>query len=124
MAHILVIEDSRDIRTLVSNILTRAGHEVCEAPDGHAGVEAYREAPTDLVITDIFMPKKAGIETITDLQEIDEDVKIVAMTAHGTEEQYDFLRVARAQGAVQTIEKPFSAADLIRVVSEALDDHQ
>lgn len=122
MARILVIEDSRDIRTLVCNILTRAGHEVCEASDGQDGVDVFRETPTDLVITDIFMPRKAGIETITDLQEIDEHVKIVAMTAHGTEEQYDFLRVARALGAVRTLEKPFVAADLVQVVSEALEE--
>ncbi len=67
MPSILVIEDNEDIRALYKRILERAGHKVIEAPDGKAGTRLYRESPADLVITDIIMPEKEGIETIKEL---------------------------------------------------------
>ena len=120
MADILVIEDSPEVRTIIRSMLEKEGHEVREAFNGEEGLERFQEQPADLVMTDLFMPKKAGIETISDLLEIDPEVKIVAMTAHGSDEQYDFLRVAEALGAVATLEKPFLAKDLIETVSEVL----
>ena len=107
MASILVIDDHLEVRQFVREVLEREGHEVREALNGEEGVELFEEARADLVITDMFMPRKGGIETIADLQEIDEHVRIIAMTSHGGIENYDFLRVARALGAVKTLEKPF-----------------
>lgn len=121
MADILVIEDSPEVRTIIRSMLEREGHEVREAFNGEEGLERFQERPADLVMTDLFMPKKAGIETISDLLEIDPNVKIVAMTAHGSDEQYDFLKVAEALGAVATLEKPFLAKDLIDTVTTALE---
>ena len=120
MANILVIEDNAEIRAVVKTMLQKQGHEVREALDGEEGIDMFRACAADLVITDLFMPKKAGIETISDLQEIDPGVRVIAMTAHGTEEQFDFLRVAEALGAVRTLEKPFLSEDLITAVSEVL----
>jgi len=122
VADILVIEDSSEVRTIVRSMLEREGHDVREAINGEEGLERFQEHPADLVLTDLFMPKKAGIETIADLLEIDPQLKIVAMTAHGSDEQYDFLRVAEALGAVATLEKPFRAKDLIATVATLLDD--
>jgi CheY-like chemotaxis protein len=120
VADILVIEDNSEIRTLIRAMLEREGHEVREALDGEEGVALYEDQPADLVMTDLFMPKRGGIETITDLLEIDPDVKIIAMTAHGSDEKYDFLKVAEALGAVATLEKPFVSKDLIDMVATAL----
>lgn len=120
MADILVIEDSPEVRTIIRSMLEKEGHDVREAIDGEEGVVQFLENRPDLVMTDLFMPRKAGIETISDLLEIDPKVKIVAMTAHGSDEQYDFLRVAEALGAIATLEKPFLAKDLIDTVATAL----
>lgn len=121
LADILVIEDSQEIRVIIRTMLEKEGHDVREALNGEDGVAQYESRPADLVMTDLFMPKKAGIETISDLLEMDPDAKIVAMTAHGSEEQYDFLRVASALGAVATLSKPFLGKDLLATVSKALD---
>lgn len=121
MADILVIEDNSEIRIMIRAMLEKEGHEVREALDGEEGVARYEEQPADLVMTDLFMPKRGGIETITDLLEIDPGAKIIAMTAHGSEEQYDFLKVAEALGAVATLEKPFVSKDLIDIVSTSLE---
>jgi len=114
-----VIEDNSEIRNVLCVMLEKAGHEVRDALNGEEGIEKYREWQADLVMTDLFMPKKAGIETISELMEINPEVKIVAMTAHGTEEQYDFLRVAEALGAVATLDKPFSNKELLDIVEAA-----
>lgn len=119
MATILVIEDNSEIRNVLCVMLEKAGHEVRDSLNGEEGIEKYREWQADLVMTDLFMPKKAGIETISELMEINPEVKIVAMTAHGTEEQYDFLRVAEALGAVATLDKPFSNKELLDIVEAA-----
>jgi len=119
LATILVIEDNSEIRNVLCVMLEKAGHEVRDALNGEEGIEKYREWQADLVMTDLFMPKKAGIETISELMEINPEVKIVAMTAHGTEEQYDFLRVAEALGAVATLDKPFSNKELLDIVEAA-----
>jgi two-component system chemotaxis response regulator CheY len=119
LATILVIEDNSEIRNVLCVMLEKAGHEVRDSLNGEEGIEKYREWQADLVMTDLFMPKKAGIETISELMEINPEVKIVAMTAHGTEEQYDFLRVAEALGAVATLDKPFSNKELLDIVEAA-----
>ncbi len=120
MASILIIEDSAEIRTLIRDILKRDGHDIKEATNGEEGVAQFRENTIDLVMTDLFMPRKGGIETISDLQEIKPGVKIIAMTSHGSIENYDFLRVATALGAVRTIEKPFDIHTLKKLVAEVI----
>ena len=120
MADILVIEDDPVLRTLVRDVLKAEGYRIREAVDGEDGVSQFLAQRADLVITDLFMPRKGGIEVITDLQELDKEVKIIAMTSHGNEENYDFLRVATALGAIHTLEKPFHLAMLRKTVASAL----
>lgn len=105
---------------MIRLMLEKEGHRVREAFDGVEGLKQFQEHHADLVMTDLFMPKKAGIETITDLLEIDPQAKIVAMTAYGSDEKYDFLRVATALGALATLEKPFSITDLLKTVTTVL----
>ena len=80
MARILLLDDDRALRDVVRMILEEAGHVVNDAPDGRAGVEMYRESPSDIVITDIRMPEKTGNETILELRAEFPDVKIIAMS--------------------------------------------
>jgi len=74
MARILVVDDDDQIRTLLRVTLEREGHEVFEAPDGNVALSLYHQNPADLVITDIIMPEKEGIEMIMELRRSDPEV--------------------------------------------------
>ena len=117
MARILVIDDEEQIRTLLKKALEELGHEVAKASDGDAGLHLFRENPSDLVITDLMMPKKNGLETIRDLRAEFPDAKIIAMTG------FDPARLSMALelGAVEAIEKPFHIKELLGAVKDALN---
>ena len=122
MARILVIEDEGDVRSLYSRILKHAGHDVIEAPDGNVGLDLYRENPADIVITDIIMPEKEGIELIIELRRDFPDVKIIAVSGGGQRmESATCLSLAKGLGAARTLAKPFSQQELVDTVREVLD---
>lgn len=122
MARILVIEDEEDIRGLYSRILKHAGHDVIDAPDGKVGIELYRENPADLVITDIIMPEKEGIELIRELRRDFPEAKIIAVSGGGqATSSSTCLRLAKGFGAVKTLAKPFSQQELVDTVREVLN---
>src|SRR5260221_4424854 len=83
MIHILVIDDEAAVRTLIRQILEEEGHQVDEATDGEEGLARLQSTHIDLVITDIFMPHKEGIETILALRRQFPNVKIVAISGGG-----------------------------------------
>ncbi len=120
MARILVIDDDSDMRLLLEQTLGPAGHEVVSARDGKEGIHQYRTAPTQLVITDLFMPNQEGLETIIQLRKSFPGVSIIAMsgrTGAGT-----MLSIAKRLGAIGVLEKPFAPDQLIRAVDAALGD--
>src|SRR5438067_1258219 len=80
MSRILIIDDEPLVRAVLRSILERHGHTVMEAPDGRAGLALWRHTPSDLVLTDIFMPGFDGIEVIRQLTRIWPQAKIIAMT--------------------------------------------
>lgn len=121
MAKILIIDDEEQIRLLLRRILEAEGYEVVEAPDGNAGIQLYRKEPIDLIITDIFMPEKEGLETITELRRDYPDIKLIAMSGGGRTGNLDFLPMAGKLGALRTINKPFTRQDMLSAVREALD---
>jgi DNA-binding NtrC family response regulator len=118
MARILVIDDDADMRALLEQMLTPAGHEVVLAVDGREGVEKYRSRPADLVITDLFMPNQEGLETIVELRRRFQDAVIIAMS--GRTAGISLLSVAERLGAVAILEKPFSSNQLLNAVEKAL----
>ena len=120
MAHILIIEDDVPVRTVIRRMVEAEGHEVIEAQDGQTGVEAYRENPADLVITDIVMPKKEGLETIKELRKDYPDVRIIAISGGGKVQGKQYLELASKFGAMRTFEKPFTWKKLMETVSELL----
>jgi DNA-binding response OmpR family regulator len=121
MTRILVIDDEPSVRELLSVMLTEEGYEVVEAADGEAGMRLFRENPADLVITDLIMPEKEGIETIMDLRRNFPDVKIIAMSGGGIIHAEDYLGMARGVGAHCVFEKPFGVSDLLKAVHQLLD---
>lgn len=121
MARILVIEDDVEVRELLRQILEHVGYEVDEAGDGEEGIKRYREKQADLIITDIIMPKKEGIETITDLKVEFPDVKVIAISGGGRLGPEPYLEVAKGFGANTIIMKPFSTAEILDAVQELLE---
>ena len=120
MANILIIDDDQQILNMLSQILKRAGYEVVEALDGKQGLKLYRENPTDLIITDIIMPEKEGIETIMELQRDFPDVKIIAISGGGHILSENYLYMARVLGVQRTFAKPIARDELLKAVSELL----
>jgi DNA-binding response OmpR family regulator len=118
MEEILVIDDNAGIRSLVTNILDMAGYRTREASDGDAGLRLCRARRPALVITDILMPEKEGLELIRELSREMPDIAIVAMS--GTENSAIYLRAAGLFGAVAVLSKPFSPDELLCAVEAAL----
>ncbi|HEU5321813.1 MAG TPA: response regulator [Methylomirabilota bacterium] len=120
MARILVIDDEGEIRAILQDTLEAAGYEVRVAGDGNEGLAIQQEWAADLVITDIFMPDKEGIETIIELQERYPGTRIIAMSGGGALRTLDYLSSAEHFGAIRTISKPFDCEALIATVRDIL----
>ena len=120
MSRILIIDDDAAIRRLLRGALEKEQHEVIEAGGGQEGVLRWRESRPDLVITDILMPGKDGMDILFELTSLEPGVKVIAMTGGGWKEAIDRLHDARLYGAVRTVAKPFTLSEMIRVVGEVL----
>jgi CheY-like chemotaxis protein len=122
MARILVIDDDSSVRAMIKGALSDEGYEVMEAADGKAGLKCYQNSPADLVITDLIMPEKEGIETIMDLRREFPEVKIIAISGGSRYGSDSNLRLAERLGAIRTLAKPFKIPDLLEAVREVLSD--
>ena len=120
MTAILVVDDQKELRTVVRRVLTEANYEVAEAEDGEAALAAFRASPPALVITDIIMPGKEGIEVIATMKRERPEVKVLAISGGGRTHVMDFLAIARKAGADAALEKPFRKSDLLARVVELL----
>jgi len=123
MARILIIDDEESIRSLLSRSLSHAGHEVVEASDGVEGTRLFEDSHFDLVITDLIMPEKEGIETILDLRARNSDVKILVISGGlsfggRSVDRQGPLTDAEALGADASLAKPFNIQILIEKVEE------
>ena len=122
MALILIIDDDDQFRAMLRQMLEYEGYEVVDAPDGKEGIRIYRVKPTDLIITDIVMPKKEGIETIVELRRDFPEVKIIAMSGGGILGPDTYLQMAKGLGAMRTLTKPIKREDFLKAVWELLDE--
>jgi DNA-binding response OmpR family regulator len=113
---ILLIDDDEMLRQTIRKMLESAGHEVVEAENGRAGLDAFRKQGIDAVVTDIIMPQKEGIETIRELRALDAQVRIVAISGGGRTHKMDFLNLATKLGATATLAKPFRKEALLACV--------
>lgn len=116
MADILIIDDDPSMRRLMIRILTAAGHRVRDAADGKVGLDLFRQARPDLVITDILMPEREGIETICQLRTEAAKPLILAISGGGSL----YLRFATELGASAQLAKPFATAQLLQAVADLL----
>jgi DNA-binding response OmpR family regulator len=120
VAKVLVIEDDSDVRNYLVTVLTRSGHTVAAASGGAEGLVRYREDPADVVITDIIMPEKDGIETIVDLRRGDSAPKVIAISGGGLVSPHDYLRSAKLLGADLALAKPFTGGEILAAVEQVL----
>lgn len=120
MARILVIDDDQAIRGTIRKILERSGHEVREAEDGVEGLKLFREDRPDLVVTDLVMPRKEGIETIIEIRAECPDVRILAVSGAETSVPAGRLFDAEALGADASLAKPFTVDQLRKAVAALL----
>ncbi len=118
MALILIIDDDDQIRTMLRAMLERSGYTVLEASDGKEGVKLCRDNSCDLVITDLIMPEKEGIETIRELKRDFPDIKIIAMSGGGRVGPEDYLHMAKMMGAQHTFAKPIEREELLGAIRE------
>jgi CheY-like chemotaxis protein len=119
MARILVVDDEEPVRSSIAVVLRQSGHVVILAEDGDEALAKFGLDAFDLVITDIVMPRREGIETMRALRQIDPMIRIVAMSGSGTDDGF-YLKAAVALGADATVEKPLTRAALRDVVADAL----
>ena len=121
MVTILVIEDDSEIRELYRRILEKAGYQVLEAPDGDVGIRIFREKHVDLVLTDIVMPEKEGLETIMELKREFPSARIIAMSGGGkATTSFTCLHLAKMLGADQALTKPIPRTQLLEAVEAVL----
>lgn len=121
MARILIIDDDNLVRRMLRQVLEATGYEVVEAEDGTKGLEMNRERQSDLIITDIIMPEKEGIETIGDLKREFPDVPIIAMSGGGRIGPDAYLKMAKDFGAMRTIVKPINKSELLEAAKQLLE---
>lgn len=117
---ILVVDDDEQILLLMRMILERAGYAVDTAEDGERAVRAFNPRRHILLITDIVMPDKEGIETIRELRERKPDLPVIAISGGGRIGPQDYLSWVRRCGVRHTFAKPVKREDLLAAVAELI----
>jgi DNA-binding NtrC family response regulator len=117
---IMVVDDDPGIRRSLDTLLSRAGYLVIQAADGSEAIRLWRDQRADLVITDLHMPNKDGIQTIVELLTHTPGTPIIAMSGGGQTKRLDLLGNLTLLGRILTIEKPFTLGEMMLVVGQAL----
>jgi len=120
VSKILVIDDDVVVRTAMVQFLADLGYDVVSAEDGQRGMRLFRSEKPDLVITDIIMPEKEGIQTIAEIRRERPDAKVIAVSGGGRIGNTDFLKIARQLGATDVIAKPVDPDDFAARIERCL----
>lgn len=116
---ILIIDDDVAINKVLKKVLEMEGHEVINTYDGIEGIPVLEKDPSiDLVITDIVMPEKEGIETIMEIRKKNRDVKIIAISGGGRLKPDSYLVLAEKLGADAVLKKPFDGDELLQTIEK------
>ncbi|MCA9790491.1 MAG: response regulator [Candidatus Eremiobacteraeota bacterium] len=118
MPKVLIVDDSRFQRSRVKQALAPCGWDLVEAGDGEEGVEAVERERPDLIVTDLLMPKKTGLEMLATLRERGCSTPVVVLTADIQNTSRD---ACLAHGVKAFLNKPFSGEDLLQVLAAELD---
>jgi len=120
MKNILLVDDEQSLLDALSRTLERAGYRVETALNGRLAMELLSAQATDLVITDLIMPEKEGIDLIMFLKSRQPNLPIIAISGGGRNAPENYLSIAKALGAKDTLAKPFLNSELLKVVENAL----
>lgn len=118
---ILLIDDDDLVRDMLRTTLVEAGHEVIGAKNGDEGLTVLEGQPVQLVITDILMPEKEGVETIIEIRKKQPNLAIVAISGGGRSKNFSPLKIARRAGANFVLPKPFEPDDLLDLVAQVAE---
>ena len=124
MAHILVIDDDDVLRETIRKILVMAGHTVAQAKEGEEGLRLFRKGSMDVVVTDLVMPGKEGIETIQELREESPEIPILAISGGTSVDRDGPLYDAKAFGANASLAKPFGVSEFQDAVERLLTESE
>ena len=119
-AGILIIDDDDQFRKMLRKMLKFAGYtNICEASNGQQGLELFAENHPDLIITDMVMPEKLGIDTIMEIRQDFPNAKIIAVSGGGSFDPEIELDMAASLG-VRTFKKPFEHEEILEAIGELL----
>ena len=113
---ILIVDDNADLRLMLKLALESAGYAVQVAADGREALRLQREAPADVVITDLFMPETDGFETIQGLRADYPHTRIVVMSGDSKRVRQDYLSSAELMGVQATLRKPVDVELLLQML--------
>jgi DNA-binding NtrC family response regulator len=121
---ILIIEDDEQVQKIICEMLSLSGHTIVTANNGEDGIAKMADNPDiSIVITDLFMPKKEGLETIVEIKKTWPKVGIIAISGGGIIDSQISLRCAELLGAAVALKKPFSSGDLLRAIESKAADN-
>lgn len=120
MADVIVIDDDPTILIVLTSMLKKAGHTVRSAVSGTEGLRLFSQQKPDLLITDIIMPKKDGMEIIAEIRRTARDVKIIAISGGADFIPDHYLDTAQLFGAQRILKKPFTLEDLTAAIDSLL----
>ena len=118
MSKVLIIDNDPLVCETLKFAAESAGHTVVIARNGHEGLRAFSASQADIVVTDILMPEKEGMETIVDLRRLNPDVPILAISGAAPTGNISFLKIAQKLGANRTLSKPFAMEDFVAAIAE------
>ncbi|AKA70370.1 response regulator [Clostridium scatologenes] len=121
--NILIVDDSATIRNFIRLILEEANYKVCEAADGEEGIEVYKKSGNiDLIITDIYMPKKSGLELVIELKNEYHDAKIIVLSDGGEKNFANEMGICETLGATYFIKKDLIKDELVKLVNKVFSE--
>jgi len=120
MARILVIDDDDILNDMIVQLLSEAGYEVEGARDGGCGLRLLETNLFDLIVTDIVMPEKEGLETIIAIRSTNKTIPIIAISGGGRLSPKEYLQMAQHLGADYAFQKPFDNEPFLAAVRECL----
>lgn len=122
MAKILIVDDEPQLRMMLTHMLKQDNHEVLEADNGAQGIAMYRQHKPDMMIADLVMPEKNGIDMLLDLKKEFPQLNVLAISGGGgITGSFDYLPIAKLIGAKRILKKPFGLEDLRKSVKDLLN---
>ena len=119
MKKVLIVDDEALIREGLELALRNEGYGVEVAGNGEEALQVLEHFRPDVIVTDIIMPEKDGIELVLNIRKIDKSIRIIAISGGGRISANDHLKMASQLGANSILAKPFSISDLIAEIENS-----